>query len=119
MMTRICPGPSTSEPTVSRQSNGVGKALPVSSPPRGISRLSPKSTWARPIVATSSVSLGPRDIGRITSTSIVPLRTIAPRRASGIANQYGQLLLSTRIGIRTAGSAPISPVAKLSTWVVR
>ena len=47
-MIRSCPGPSTSEPTVSRQSNGTGNGLPVSSPPRGISRLIPKNDLGQP-----------------------------------------------------------------------
>ena len=119
MMISSWPGPSTNDPTVTRQSNGTGKGLPVSSPPRGISRLRPKNTWARPIVATSIVSRGPRESGRMTNASVPTLSTSAPSNASASASQYGQLLLITRIGISTAGSAPISPAAKLSTRLVR
>ncbi len=81
------PGPSTSEPTVSRQSNGTGNGLPVSSPPRGISRLSPKKTWASPIVATSIVSRGPRESGRITNASVPALSTTEPSSARARASQ--------------------------------
>ncbi len=113
------PGPSTSVPIVRCQSNGVGKALPVRSPPRGMSRLKPNSACASAMVATSIVRRGPRERGRMTSDSVSPPIAAAPTNASTSASQYGQPLLMTRIGINSAGSAPISPAARLSTRDVR
>ncbi len=87
MRMRIWPGPSLSVPTVRCQWNGVGKGLPVRSPPRGINRLNPNSAWARAIVATSVVRRGPRDNGRITSASVSPPIAAAPRRVRASASQ--------------------------------
>ena len=55
----------------------------------------------------------------MTNASVATLSTCAPSSDRLSASQYGQLLLITRIGISTAGSAPISPAAKLSTVLVR